>query len=203
MSQKKELLADKTEYRTIPLLGITFFTVFIAIFLEAIFQLSKISFLSRLSIFEIASVIVNSLSMILLPTIIIFGIVKCLFWIFRPYLKICSFIKSSILFFCSLIFVSVMFTHIDTWLYTTFKFNVANVPSLLNKVLLLVVIIISFIVLISLGDKVYHRFAAHSVLIIGTCIVLLGFWSIYTTHSITIKFPHLKTIPIERFPRFC
>lgn len=201
MNQKKELLANKNRYRTIPLLGIAFFIVFIATFLEALFQLSKISFLSRLNIWEIASVIVNSLTMLLLPIIIMFGIVKFLFWIFRPYPKICYFIKSSILFFCSLIFVSVMFTHIDTWLYTTFKFNVADLPQLLNKVLLLVVVIISIIVLIRLGDKVYLRFAAHSVLIIGTCIFLLGFWSIYTTHSIIKKFPHLKNTMISKSDR--
>src|SRR3989304_4413031 len=104
-----------------PRLGIALALVIFIIFFEAAFQLSKISFLSGLSPWRTAVVIINGAAIMLLPLTLLMAVVGLLLAVFRSFPLLCLLIRSVVLLSFSLAFVTVVFIHIDMMVYSRRK----------------------------------------------------------------------------------
>jgi hypothetical protein len=187
------------KYEVLPLMGIALAVVSCGVLLDAAFQLSKFSFLSKSTGWELFAVIINSLALLLLPVLIVLGTVNILFRAFRNYAQVCRFLRSAVLLVLSLLFVAVAFTHIDTWIYTTFNKGVGSLPSAVNVGLLLLMAAAGYLLSKKKGERIYLAFAGYKRLIVFLFVLIFVLSGILSVTTMVAKFPHLKgTTKVKR-----
>lgn len=102
----------------IALVAVAFVIILLYIFLEFAFLLSKISYLSRFSLLEDFRLFLNSSLLLLIPIGLFIGFV---YVAFGRQNKIINLAKQLLIFLISLLFVFLAFSHLDTFVYTSFN----------------------------------------------------------------------------------
>jgi len=162
----------------LPLLGIALALVIFIIFFEAAFQLSKISFLSGLSPWRTAVVIINGAAIMLLPLTLLMAVVGLLLAVFRSSPLVCRLIRSVVLLAFSLAFVTVVFIHIDMMVYSSFDVNVFTLSAAKRWLILAAVVLVAFFLFIMKGEPLFKALAGHTRLIKAAYILLFVFFAV-------------------------
>jgi hypothetical protein len=176
---------------TAPFFGIALVIATTWVFLDAAFQLSRISFFSRLGAFEVARSLINSLAVILLCATAAIAIAKLLLMAARPLKRAHRWIRSLLLFILWLVLISIVFVHMDVWMYTTFpNIHVRTLPRLLNWALLLAIITSSVLLAKRGGEEVCRFFSGRTGLVAGAYFLVFLFFGI-STLQLAVK-EHLR-----------
>lgn len=196
----------KNNFNILPLLGIALVIVSMGVLLDAVFHLTKaVSFFSGHSVWQITTIIINSIAILLIPVVVTLWIVQLLFFLLRHNAKACRYIRYASLFILSGAFLTIPFIHLDTFIYTSFRFNVADLPAIAIFFLEAGIVVAAFILTIKKGDALWLTFESKARLIKYSLIVLFIFFGISTVHrSLSLK-ANNDTSPIiksslERLP---
>ncbi len=163
--------------------------LFSAFLLETTFEISKVSFLSRLSIKEVFLIMVNSIALaviLLLPVLILIQRLTSMFTLKNLFLYLIYLVLTFIL-------VIVSFVHIDTFLYSAFQIDITDLSPLFHKITLFLMLtsslLISFLLLKNWhkGLLRFKRTTSVVVLIILSVFVTSSLYRAYITSSWSVK----------------
>lgn len=130
----------------IALIAIAFVIILIYICLESLFLLSKISYFSRLTLGEYIKVFLNSSLLLIIPILLFLSFICLICIILSRSEKLINLIKQLFIFLFSFSFVFLIFSHLDTFIYTTFpRINIAYLPLPIRIFIFLSLLIISFL----------------------------------------------------------
>lgn len=181
----------KEKYNVFPLLALASIVVVIGFILETAFHLSKFSFLSNLSTREVALTCINSLGLALIAVLLAALVLRVVFSVLSRQERLLGFLFSSVRTLLSLAAVAVVFTHIDTWVYTTFEHDVGSLPFVANLALLFSLLIAGVAVSVKHGESILRAVSAHrKVFTLSLVVFFLVFLASVGYNGMT-KFPHL------------
>ena len=137
-----------------PFLAASLFLVLLILFLEIIFQASKVSYFSQLSLYQRIAIPLILFFIISIPVIILWMalyVLSSILYDNKIFYKIVFFVSSLLL---SLVFFIVAFSHLDTFIYTIAEWSVYDASKLYNIIILFLLIDISVIVAVKKGQGV-------------------------------------------------
>ena len=102
----------------IALVAVASMVILLYVFLEFVFLLSKISYLTRLTLGEYVKLFLNSFLLLLIPIALFLGFI---YITFGRQNKVINLVKQLFLFLLSFSFIFLMFSHLDTFVYTSFN----------------------------------------------------------------------------------
>jgi len=174
-----EKATEKAERRkrvfdsTFPFLIASLFLVLLILFLEIIFQASKVSYFSQLSFYQRTAIPFILFFIISIPVIILWSSLYVLSFILYDneiFHRIVFFISSL---FLSLIFLVVAFSHLDTFIYTIAKWSVYDASMIYNIIILFLLIDISIIVVMKKGKGLADFVLRHRKPLCAVLVVVL------------------------------
>jgi hypothetical protein len=167
-----------------PLMSMALSLAALVVFLEVSFHVSKNSFFMGLGMLEKSAVVLNSVSLMLVPAVLLAAALKLIPARYGLYNRLLPPIRSAFLFLFLAGCVSAAFVHIDTWMYSTYGLNVTDLPAYLNRVLLVLLIAFSLYLYGRNAEGLYSFFrkyrAAVTLLYVGLFAVLLFSFSLKT-----------------------
>lgn len=166
-----------------PLLAIALLVVSLSILLEVAFELSKISYLSSFGFWQVTTLVINSFAILLIPVAVVLGAIQMLLLGLRNYPRVCRLVRSAVLFPIAIVFVTILFIHLDTFVYTRFHLNVADLPAAANWLLLLGILVAAFFVMIYWGERLMGALGPKVRIIKVVLVLLFLFFGISTVYA--------------------
>lgn len=165
---------NKASENTFPFLAGAMLLLALLLFLEAVFQASKVSQFSKLSLYQQLAMLLNSLLLLSIPIIVLWLLLYLsarLLYRNQKTLRVIYFGYSFILGF---LFFFIVFTHVDTFLYTALKWNIYSLPLSANIVLLVLLIDAAALLIIKRGQRISNFFFVNRTKIYGIILVVLA-----------------------------
>lgn len=159
-----------------PLMGMSLALALLVVGLDAAFQLSKVSFFTRLGAFQTLRVVLNSAVLIIVPFIISVFAFKAVFLMPRLNRRPGGEAGVSLLFFISVVFIA--FVHIDTWTYSAFGLNVSDLPRWAGPALGIFLLFSGIALFKAFGAAAYGFFSSYGKAAAAACVFLFVFPSV-------------------------
>jgi arylsulfatase A-like enzyme len=187
--------SNAEKVRVLPLMGIALAVVATGVLLDAVFQLSRPSLFSGLGALEVLAIIINALALVLIPAVAVSLTAAVLTKALGKFRNIDRLLKQACLFVFSLAFILVLTVHADTWMYTTFNLDVSSLSQSVNRILLLVIPALSFVMLRGIGTGAYRTSAGLTkyTAVLYSCLFLLLIVS--SAHRIATEYPYIADRP--------
>jgi len=190
----REALFIKKVKEFIALIAIGFLLVLFYVSLEFVFLLSKVSFLSCMTLSELIVTFSNSILLVIIPIVLVLGVIYSTSIIFKEVNKLLIFVKYTVLLLFSFAFIFLIFSHIDTFVYSSFnRVNIAYLPLPVRIFVLLCLFVISIFFLKKNVISLFIFFCKHTKIIstLFTAIFILGaltfFYSLHKYGSYYVK----------------
>ncbi len=121
--EKENIVTYSREF--IALVAIASLLAFLYVSLEFVFLLSKVSFLNRATLGENAGIFINSCFILLVPLTLFLSLFYLGFAIFSRLRRVSNVARRLLFFLLSFCLILLIFSHIDTFVYTAYKVNIA------------------------------------------------------------------------------
>jgi arylsulfatase A-like enzyme len=182
---------------TFPFLAGALLLAFLLLLLEGVFQISKASYLSQLSLYQQFAIFFDLLLLISISTIVLWLFMYQFAALLHKNRKALQALIYCYSFLLALLFFIITFSHLDTSFYSAFGWNIYDLPFFVNLLLLFLIVDASLLLVIKKGKNISDVFLANKIFIVRAAIAVLLLSSLFTVQKVYASWREIADLKKE------